>query len=101
MPQLEYVIKAVRNLQPDLSYVDASQIPQISLLFLKRFWELLADQYNAAAFWAGSCMCFFGFLCMGEVITPIASSYDPNTIAECATSVIIALFISTLGLGEG
>ena len=41
-------------------------------------WECwLADQYNAAVFWAASCMCFFGFLRMGEVVTPTTSSYDP------------------------
>ena len=47
------------------------------LMALKRVWESLPDQYNAVTFWAASCICFFGFLRVGESITPSTSGYDP------------------------
>ena len=28
--------------------------------------------------WAAACMCFFGFLRMGEAVVPSAAAYDPD-----------------------
>ena len=28
--------------------------------------------------WAAACMCFFGFLRMGEVVVPSTAAYDPD-----------------------
>lgn len=35
----------------------------------------LGDTFNARMLWAAACMCFFGFLCSGEVVVP--STKDP------------------------
>ena len=54
MPQLEYVIKGYKKSSVRPAHRCLPITPDI-LVVLKHFWKLLADQYNAAAFWAASC----------------------------------------------
>ena len=58
MPQQEYVIKGGKKATFKPSRKRLPITPEI-LAALKHIWEAASDQFNAAAFWAASCMCFF------------------------------------------
>ena len=74
--QLEYVIKGSEKVALKPSHKRLPITPEI-LAALKQFWKAASNQFNAAAFWAASCMCFFSFLRMGEVVASTSTSYDP------------------------
>ena len=101
MPQLEYVIKGCKKSSVRPPHRCLPITPDI-LVVLKTFLGIISRSVQCSSILGSIMYVLFCFLGMGKVVTPIAHSYDPNTIAECTcTSVIIALFISTLGLGEG
>ena len=78
MPQLEYVIKGIKRSSPAGSRCRLPVTPAI-LISLKRVWQKSKDPYEAALLWAASCLCFFGFLRSGEVVTPSETEFDQDT----------------------
>ena len=78
MPQLEYVTKGYKKSVPNHSRTRLPITPPI-LSKLRAEWEKLTDRKDATMLWAASCMCFFGFLRMGEVICPSDQAFDPET----------------------
>jgi len=77
MPQLEYVLKGVKRLTKLGSRTRLPITPPI-LRELKRIWEKEAVNPDMKMLWAASCLCFFGFLRSGEVVTATVESYDPE-----------------------
>ena len=76
MPQLEFVVKGLKKRTATRqSQVRLPITPEI-LRALKKVWEGDADREKAVMLWAAVCMCFFGFLCSGEVVVPTDSEYD-------------------------
>ena len=76
MLQLEYVVKGIRK-QTAKGRGKRLPIPPSIMRLLKRVWENLSDQNEAAMLWALACLCFFGFLRMGEAVVPSERGYDP------------------------
>lgn len=79
MPQLEYVVKGMKRTAPPRSGRTRLPITPEILVKLKRVWATRKDRRVAAMLWAAACMCFFGFLRTGEVVTPSDSSFDSST----------------------
>ena len=77
MPQLEYVVKGIRKQTANKGRGKRLPISPSIMRLLKRVWENLPDQNEAAMLWALACLCFFGFLRMGETVVPSERGYDP------------------------
>ena len=77
MPQLEYVIKGIKRASPTSSRCRLPITPTI-LINLKQVLQRSKNQYNASLLWAATCLCFFGFLRSGEVVTPTETEFDQS-----------------------
>jgi len=76
MPQLEYVVKGLKKRTSMGQRRERLPITPDILQALKKVWEGNADREEAVMLWAAVCMCFFGFLRSGEVVTPSDNEYD-------------------------
>lgn len=77
MPKLEYVTKGFRRTTSGREKRPRLPITPSILRRLKDSWERLPCREDAIMLWAASCLCFFGFLRMGEAVVPSDSEYDP------------------------
>ncbi len=78
MPQLEYVTKGIRKKTAGRQKRLRLPITPGILHKLKEVWEHRPVRSDAAMLWAASCICFFGFLRMGEAVVPSDAEYDPS-----------------------
>ena len=76
MPRLDYVVKGLKRLASTNQRPRLPITPEI-LQHLKVVWEALPNQRDAAMLWAAATMCFFGFLRVGEAVSPSDSGFDP------------------------
>ena len=76
MPKLEYTIKGMQRVTPWRKRYHRLSITPSVMRRLKGLWERLPRRENAVMLWAASCLCFFGFLRMGEVIVQLDTAYD-------------------------
>ena len=76
MPRLDYVVKGLKRLASTNQRPRLPITPEI-LQHLKVVWETLPNQRDAAMLWAAATMCFFGFLRVGEAVSPSDSGFDP------------------------
>ena len=74
-PRLSYVVK--KRASGSRARIQLPITPNI-LRQLKSVWQRKEDSKNACMLWAASCLCFSGFLWMGEAVVPSNSSYDPE-----------------------
>ena len=77
MPQLEYVTKGLRKKTAGRHKRTRLPITPPILRQLKSVWERMPCQKDASMLWAASCLCFFGFLRMGEAVVPSDTEFDP------------------------
>ena len=75
-PHLSYVVWGFKNrTSGSRARIRILITPNILKQF-KSVWERKENSKDACMFWAASCLCFFGFLQMGEAIVLSNSSYD-------------------------
>ena len=89
MPQLEYAIKGAKRLSKSKKHTRLPITPEI-LLRLKNYWSTSTELQgrDTKMLWGACCLCFFGFLRSGEVVSPTESSYDPEATL-CYSDVCI------------
>ena len=76
MPQLEYVVKGLRKKTAGAAQRTRLPITPLIMQQLKEVWGRMPNGHDAAMLWAASCLCFFGFLRMGEAVVPADNEYD-------------------------
>ena len=106
---VKYSLAAVRHIQittglgspriPDISRLDYAvkgfkclytRAPRSQLLITLELLSLMKEGYpclrDTAMLWAASCLAFFGFLCIGELVAPDVAEFDP-TVHLCQEDV--------------
>ena len=78
MPKLEYVTKGMRRKTAGRRMRPRLPITPEVLKELKSCWEKHPCREDAVMLWGASCLCFFGFLRMGEAVVPSDTQYDPE-----------------------
>ena len=77
--QLEYVVKGLKqSYRPGSTQTRLPISPPI-LRGLRAMWSEHVENHDASMLWAASCMCFFGFLRVGEIVIPSDSRFDPSS----------------------
>jgi len=76
MPQLGYILRGIKKATGGPPGTRLPITPDL-LRLLRESWSPWTDK-NGAILWAAACMCFFGFLCCGEVVLTSSSSFDPQ-----------------------
>ena len=79
MHRLDYVVKGLKRQTRSGPRRSRLPITPEILEHLRRVWQTLPIQRDAAMLWAAATMCFFGFLRMGEVVTPSDSDFDASS----------------------
>lgn len=77
MPKLEYLMKGVKRAAPG-GVRRRLPITVEILAELKLHWLRPSAGTDVKMLWAVSCLCFFGFLRLGEAVAPSPGSYDLN-----------------------
>ena len=78
MPQLEYVVKGLKKKTAGAPQRTRLPITPPVMHQLKEFWARRPNRQDAVMLWAASCLCFFGFLRIGEAVVPADNEYDPQ-----------------------
>ena len=80
MPRLDYVLKGIKRSQAEQGRGSRVRLPMTPEL-LRKLKGILGgrlDQWDTAMIWAACCLCYFGFLRIGEITAPSDSSFDPT-----------------------
>lgn len=77
MPRLEYLMKGVKRASPGGTRRRLPITPEI-LAELRKHWLKPPAGRDAKMLWATACLCFFGFLRLGEAVAPSQRSYDAS-----------------------
>ena len=77
MLRLEYVMRGIKRRATPGNHRRLPITPMI-LLLMKQFWAADSGNADSKMLWAASCLCFFGFLRLGEVVAPSESQFDPE-----------------------
>ena len=78
MSHLEHVVKGLKKSTLQSSRTCLPITPAI-LRKLKAVWQQRPNKHDASMLWAISCLCFFGFLRIGEAVAPSDMDFDPET----------------------
>ena len=78
-PQLQYVLKGARRRLTGRGGRTKLPITPAILRQLRHMWESHPSRADAVMLWAAATLCFFAFLCMGEVVIPSDSGFDART----------------------
>ena len=79
MPRLEYVMKGIKRSQAEEGNSSRTRLPITPSILkkLKRVWDGDAHHWNTRMIWAACCLCYFGFLRIGEITTPSIAGFNP------------------------
>ena len=83
MPILEYMylLRGIKYNQAKRCPVDKRSKISITPEILAKIHSVLAESVqdpDSITLWAPRCLCFFGFLRLGEITAPSVSHYDPS-----------------------
>ena len=80
MPRLEQVIKGIKVRQGKQGRKPRKKLPITPAILhkMRLAWETEADDPDLIMLWAACTLCFFGFLCSGEIAIPAENAFDPT-----------------------
>ena len=80
-PKLVYTLKGIKSTQAKESHRQSrSRLPMTPkiLCHMRQILNRAQTDRNNIMIWAACCMCFYGFLCSGEITVPSRTGYDPG-----------------------
>ena len=79
--ELHHHIRVNSSFRSDLAwwYTFLPMTPKI-LWHMRQILSRAPSNRNNIMIWAACCMCFYGFLCFGEITVPSRTSYNPGAI---------------------
>lgn len=81
MPRLHYVLRGIKSEEAKRQAPTKQRLPVTPAILLKVYTVLVDDpsNFDNIMICAASLVCFFGFLCSGEITIPSVTAYDTST----------------------
>ena len=80
MARLSYILKGIKRVEAEKGGSQKVRLPITPHIShqMKAVWAAATVTYDRMMIWAACCLCFFGFLCVREMVALERATFEPT-----------------------